>query len=154
MSRFAVPFTVLLLALVPTACGGSDEAPSRAEFVKNAEQICSDAAKQLNDLGKATTPDEVADQLDKVIAETQKSVDDLGDLERPEGDAGEAAKKFVDALEADIEDEGIPALVKLRDAIKNKDTKGAQKAYQELSAIQTTDSDKLAKQLGADGCAD
>jgi hypothetical protein len=154
MSRLAAPFTVLLLALVPVACGGSDDAPSRAEFVKNAEQICADAAKQLNDLGKATTPDEVADQLDKVIDETQKSVDDLKGLEQPEGDAGEAAKKFVDALEADIEDEGIPALEKLRDAIKDKDTKGAQQAYQELAAIQTSDSDKLAKQLGANGCAD
>jgi hypothetical protein len=153
MSRFVAPFTVLLLALVPVACGGSD-APSKGEFVKSAEQICADAAKQLNDLGKATTPEEVADQLDQVIDETQKSVDDLSDLERPEGDAGEDAKKFVDALESDIEDKGIPALEKLRDAIKDKDTKAAQQAYQELAAIETTGSDKLAKQLGADGCAD
>jgi hypothetical protein len=154
MTRFAAPFTVLLLALVPVACGGGSDAPSKEEFVKNAEQICADAAKQLNDLGKANTPNEVADQLDKVIDETQKSVDDLTDLERPEGDAGEAAKKFVDALESDIEDKGIPALEKLRDAIKDKDTQAAQQAYQELAAIETTDSDKLAKELGANGCAD
>jgi hypothetical protein len=153
MTRFVAPFTVLLLALVPVACGGSD-APSKDEFVKDAETICADAAKQLNDLGKATTPEEVADQLDKVIDETQKSVDDLSGLDRPEGDAGEQAKKFVDALESDIEDKGIPALEKLRDAIKDKDTKAAQQAYQELAAIETTDSDKLAKELGANGCAD
>ena len=153
MSRLAAPFTVLLLALVPVACGGSD-APSKAEFVKSAEQICADAAKQLNGLGKATTPDQVADQLDKVIDETQKSVDDLTELERPDGDAGAQAQKFVDALESDIEDKGIPALEKLRDAIKDKDSKAAQQAYQELAAIETTDSDKLAKELGADGCAD
>jgi hypothetical protein len=153
MSRFVAPFTVLLLALVPVACGGSD-APSKGEFAKSAEQICADAAKQLNDLGKATTPEEVADQLDQVIDKTQKSVDDLSDLERPEGDAGADAKKFVDALESDIEGKGIPALEKLRDAIKDKDTKAAQQAYKELAAIETTGSDKLAKQLGADGCAD
>ena len=153
MTRFVAPLTVLLLALVPVACGGSD-APSKDEFVKNAEQICSDAAKQLNDLGKATTPEEVADQLDKVIDETQKSVDDLSELERPVGDAGKQAQRFVAALESDIEDKGIPALEKLRDAIKDKDTQAAQQAYQQLAAIETTDSDKLAKQLGADGCAD
>ena len=153
MTRFVAPLTVLLLALVPVACGGSD-APSKDEFVKNAEQICSDAAKQLNDLGKATTPEEVADQLDKVIDETQKSVDDLSELERPEGDAGKQAQRFVAVLESDIEDKGIPALEKLRDAIKDKDTQAAQQAYQQLAAIETTDSDKLAKQLGADGCAD
>jgi hypothetical protein len=154
MNRFAAaPLTLLLLVVGLVACGGSD-APSKEDFAASAGEICAEAEKQLQELGKANSPDEVADQLDKVIDETQKSVDKLTDLERPEGDAGEAAEKFVNALESDIEDKGIPALEDLRDAIKDKDSAAAQKAYQQLQAIETTDSDKLAREIGAKGCSE
>jgi hypothetical protein len=155
MNRLAaVPLTLILLSFGPIACGGgSDDAPSKADFAKQANQICQNAEKELQDLGKASSTDEVADQIDKVIGATQKSVDDLKDLDRPEGSAGEAADKFVSAVQSDIEDKGIPALEHLRDAIKSKDQKAAQKAYQELQSIQTTDSDKLAKAAGVTGCA-
>jgi hypothetical protein len=157
MTRFAAaPLTLLVLVLGLAACGGGGggDAPSQEEFAKSADQICSDAEKSLQELGKATSADEVANQLDKVIDETQGSVDKLKDLDRPDGDAGKAAEKFVNALQSDIEDKGIPALEHLRDAIKDKDQAAAQKAYQELQAIETSDSNKLAKAIGANGCSD
>jgi hypothetical protein len=155
MNRLAaVPLTLILLSFGPVACGGGgDDSPSKADFAKQANEICQNAEKELQDLGKASSTDEVADQIDKVIGATQKSVDDLKGLDRPEGSAGEAADKFVTAVQSDIEDKGIPALEHLRDAIKSKDQQAAQKAYQELQSIQTTDSDKLAKAAGVTGCA-
>ena len=156
MNRFAAaPLTLIVLVLGLAACGGDGggDAPSQEEFAKSADQICTDAEKSLQELGKATSADEVANQLDKVIDETQGSVDKLKDLDRPDGDAGKAADKFVNALQSDIEDKGIPALEHLRDAIKSKDQQAAQKAYQELQSIQTTNSDKLAKAAGVTGCA-
>ena len=75
------------------------------------------------------------------------------DLDRPDGDAGDAADKFLAALESDINDKGIPALEKLRDAAKANDQKAAQEAVAELQAIDSGDTDKLAVAAGAKGCA-
>jgi hypothetical protein len=157
MNRFAAaPLTLILLVLGLVACGGGDgDAPSQADFAKSADEVCKNAEQALQNVGEdANTPDEIADAVDKVIDQTQKSVDELQDLERPDGDAGEAANEFVDALSSDIEDKGIPALEELREALKDNDQQAAQKAAQKLQAIETTNSDKLARDIGAKGCAE
>jgi hypothetical protein len=152
--RAAAPLTVLLLALVPAACGGGDDAPSKAEFGAAADKVCATAEKHLGQIGQnATSPAQVAAAIDKVIDETQKSVDDVKALDRPDGAAGDAADKFVDSLQTDIEGKGIPALKKLRDAAKTNDKAAAQKAADELRAIDSGDTDKLARAAGATGCA-
>jgi hypothetical protein len=156
MNRFAAaPLTLFLLVLGLAACGGGDgDAPSKADFAASADRICNEAEKSLQNVGEnANSPEEIAAAVDKVIDQTQKSIDKLKDLERPEGDAGEAADKFVDALSSDIEGKGIPALEDLRDALKDNDQQAAQKAAQKLQAIETTNSDKLARDIGAKGCA-
>ena len=155
MNRFAAaPLTLLVLALGLAACGGGGDAPSKADFAASADKICKNAETALQNVGQdAKTPDEIAAAVDKVIDQTQKSIDDLQDLDRPDGSAGDAANEFVDALSSDIEDKGIPALEDLRDALKANDQKAAQKAAQKLQAIETTNSDKLARDIGAKGCA-
>jgi hypothetical protein len=156
MNRLAVaPLTTLALALGLVACGGgSGDAPTKAEFAADADKVCAAAEKHLGEIGQnATSPAEIAKAVDKVIAETQKSVDDLQALDRPDGSAGDAADKFVNSLKSDIEGKGIPALEKLRDALKNNDQKAAQKAAQELQAIDSGNTDKLARAAGAKGCA-
>ncbi|MEA2419864.1 MAG: hypothetical protein QOE60_2070 [Thermoleophilaceae bacterium] len=155
MNRFAAaPLTMLVLVVGLVACGGSD-APSKADFAKSADEICNNAEKALQNVGKdANTPAEIAAAVDRVIDQTQKSVDDLKGLDRPDGDAGKAADKFIGALSSDIEDKGLPALKELRDAIKKNDRQAAQKAAERLQAIQTTNSDQLARDIGAKGCAD
>ena len=155
MNRFAaVPLALVLAAFGVASCGGGGDAPSKAEFAADANEICAEAEQSLKDLTKSTTPDELADALDKGIDETQKSVDKLKDLERPDGQAGEAAEKFVNALETQIQDKGVPVLEDLRDAIKDNDQQAAQDAYQRLQKIETSDANKFARQLGAKGCAD
>src|SRR5688572_9265184 len=105
MTRFAAtPLALLVLAV--SACGG-DDAPSKAEFAADADKICKNAEKQLADVAEgASSPKEVAAAVDKVIEQSQSSVDELQALDRPDGAAGDAAEKFVDALGSDIEDKG------------------------------------------------
>ena len=158
MTRFAaVPLTLIFVVFGLAACGGGDgdgSAPSKADFAASADQICKDAEDALKNVGQnASSPEEIAAAVDKVIDETQKSVDKLKDLDRPSGEAGEQAGEFVDAIQSDIEGKGIPALEDLRDAVKSKDQAAAQKAAQKLQAIETTNSDKLASEIGAKGCA-
>ena len=151
MRRLSLLF--ILASMLLAACGGEDK-PSRADFAADANKICKNAETSLKNVGEnAKRPDEIAAAVDKVIEETQKSIDDLQALEQPDGAAGEAAGKFVDALSSDIEDKGIPALEDLRDALKANDQQAAQKAAQKLQAIETTNSDKLARAAGINGCA-
>jgi hypothetical protein len=81
-------------------------------------------------------------------------VDKLKELERPEGEDGETAEKFVNAVASDIEGKGIPALEDLRDAVKKNDEQAAQQAAARLQGVETAESDKLARDLGATACAD
>lgn len=155
MIRLAVaPLTTLLLAFGLLACGGGGGAPSKAEFGAKAAKVCTTAEKHLGTIGKnANTRAEVAKAVDDVIAETRHSLDDLKALDRPDGAAGKAADRFVNSLQSDIQDKGIPALQKLRDALKTNDQKAAQKAALELQAINSANTDKLARAAGATGCA-
>ena len=156
MNRLAAaPLTTLVLAVGLVACGGGgDDAPTKAEFGADADKVCAAAEKSLGQIGQnATSRAEIAKAVDKVIDETQNSLEDLKAIDRPDGAAGEAAGKFVDSLQSDIEDKGVPALEKLRDALKSNDQTAAQKAAQELQAIDSGDTDKLARAAGAKGCA-
>jgi hypothetical protein len=157
MNRFsAMPLIPVLFVLSFSACGGGDDdAPSRDEFAEQAEKICRNAEQQLDDIAQdATSPDEIADAVDEVIKQSQASLDDLRELDRPDGDAGEAAERFVNALGTDIEDKGIPALEELRDAVRDEDQEAAAAAAQKLQQIETSDTDKLAKEIGATDCGE
>jgi hypothetical protein len=152
-----LPALLLLLALAPAlllACNG-DDAPSRQEFADEAEKICTQAQEELRDIGSgAESPEELAGLVDDVVERVQQSVDELGDLERPEGEAGEAAERFVNAVERDLEDRGIPALEEFRDAIEASDRQAAEQALEKLQAIDESDTDELAREVGAPNCGE
>ena len=151
MNRFAAaPLILIVLGLA--ACGGGDDAPSKADYAADAERICKDAEKELQGLGEGSSADEVAAAIDKAIEKTRSSVDELKELKRPDGATGEQAEEFVNAIESEI-DKGVPALRDLGQAVKDNDQKAAQDAYRRLQEIEDTDTDKLARELGITGCA-
>ena len=154
MSRLA-PILLGLLAFTIASCGGGDGGPSREEFAERANEICRQAEQSLENVGQeAESPAEIANAVDRVIEESRNAVDELADLERPEGDAGETAETFVNATRTEIEEKGIPALEDLRDALAEGDQQAAQEAAQELQSIDSDASNKAAKDLGADECAE
>ena len=143
-----------LLAFGLAACGGSD-APSKEEFAEEASKICQNAERALENVGQnAESPEDIANAVDRVIEESRNAVDELADLERPEGEDGETAERFVNATRREIEEEGIPALEDLRDALAEEDQAAAQEAAQRLQEVETEDSNRAAEELGADACAE
>ena len=155
MTRYS-PVAILVVSLGLVACGGDDDsssAPSKAEFAKNADQICQNTEKELESIGQnAGNPDEVANAIDKVIDEAQKAADDLVALERPEGDAGQTAEEFTEGFQSELNDQIVPALEDLRDALKKKDVQSVQAAAKKLQELETSKSDKAARELGATAC--
>jgi hypothetical protein len=143
---------MVVAGLFASGCGGGD-APSKAEFGASADKVCKQAEQALRGIGSPESAAEAAKAVDKVIDATQGSLDDLKDLDRPDGAAGDAADKFIDSQESEIE-KGIPALEQLRDALKNRDQQAMAKAQAKLQAIDTSDTNALARAAGAKGCAD
>lgn len=156
MTRYS-PLAILVVSLGLVACGGDDDngssAPSKAEFARNADQICRNTEKELESIGEnAGNPEEVADAIDKVIEESKKAADDLVALERPEGDTGQTAEEFTEGFQSELNDQIVPALEELQAALKKKDVQGVQKAAKKLQELETSKSDKAARDLGATAC--
>ena len=152
MTRLA-PILLSLLALTVASCDG-DDAPSQRDFAEQANEICRNAKQSLKDVAEgAQSPDEIVKAIDRVIEESRDTVDDLADLQRPEGEAGERAERFVDATRREIEGEGIAALEELREAVESRDQEAAQQVAERLREIDTGASNEAARKVGANACA-
>jgi translation initiation factor 2B subunit (eIF-2B alpha/beta/delta family) len=157
MTRLA-PILLVLLAFATTSCNGddapSDEAPSQAEYAERANEICREAEQSLEDVAEdADEPEDIVDAIDELIEEARDTVAELADLERPEGEAGETAARFVDATRAEIHDQGVPALEELRRAVESEDTAAIREAAVRLRQLDTSVSNRAARTLGATDCA-
>jgi hypothetical protein len=146
-----------LLSIGLVACGDDDDdgsAPSKQEFVTDAEQICKDTEKALENFGEnVNSPEEAADAIDKVIERARKAADDLSNLDRPEGETGETATKFAEGFKTELEDKLVPALEDLKSALQSKDPQKIQEAASKLQGLEATESDRYARQLGIRACA-
>ena len=136
-------------------CGGSDK-PSKDEFAADAEKICADLEKQSAALSK-NDPDSVGEIIaftKKARTTAQDAVKRIQALETPEGSDGEKAEKWKDAVETEANDKLIPALDRLEKAAQANDEQAIVTAAQQIQGIEATESDNLAREIGAEGCAD
>jgi hypothetical protein len=134
--------------------GGGGDAPSKAEFAKQADKICKETEKEFESIGQsAESPDEVADAIDKVIDESKSAADDLVALDRPDGADGETATKFVETFKQELNEKLVPALEDVKNALEAKDAQAVQEAAANLQKLEATESDKYARDLGATACS-
>jgi hypothetical protein len=134
--------------------GGGGDAPSKAEFAKQADKICKETEKEFESIGQsAESPDEVADAIDKVIDESKSAADDLVALDRPDGADGETATKFVETFKQELNEKLVPALEDVKKALEAKDAQAVQEAAANLQKLEATESDKYARDLGATACS-
>jgi translation initiation factor 2B subunit (eIF-2B alpha/beta/delta family) len=153
MTRLA-PILLSLLVLAVASCDGGDEPLSQRDFAEQANEICRKAEQSLENVGQdAETPQDIADAVDRVIEESRNAVDDLAELEPPEGAAGQRAERFVDATRREIEEKGIPALEDLREALERRDQEAAEQAAERLREIESGASNEAARKVGANACA-
>ena len=140
--------------LAVAGCGGDDK-PSRDEFAAEAEKVCADLEKQSDRLSQSE-PENVQDIV-KFAQDARGTAEDavqrIGDLEVPDGEDGEKAQAWKDAVEREANDQLIPALEDLEKAAQDEDDQALAAAAQRLQGIETAESDRLARELGAEGCA-
>jgi soluble cytochrome b562 len=162
MTRLAC-IIMLLFGFGLAACGDDDsdsgdgnsggDAPSKQEFAKNADQICRNAEKALEQIGEgASSPEDLSAALGKALDRSRAAANELADLERPEGADGETATKFVEGFKQEFEEKLAPAIEDLRDAVEQKDQQAVQDAASKLQSLENTESDKYGREIGADAC--
>lgn len=146
--------TVLLLPalLALGACGGV----SREDYAEDLNEICTDIEEQTERIGQAQagSPEELSTQLGEIRSAIRDGIDRMKDLERPEGDDGERAEEYVNRLETTLEEEVVPALDELEQAVREEDEERIAAAAQRLQGIDEEETQELARDLGADECAE
>jgi hypothetical protein len=144
---------LLAVAVALGACGGG---PSKEEFANELDRVCRDLEAQTAKIGQVepTTPAQLNDQLGKLRGTLRDAVARMRDIERPDGEDGEKAERYVDEVEHALENHVFPALDELEAAIRAKDDRKIRAAAAELEAIDEHETQRLAEELGADDCAE
>jgi len=166
-ARSSVLAVALTLAVALVACGrdGADEIfvpggggdpPAGGQFAAQANAICLEAKEQIVAVQRRTPdePEDLRDGLEQLGAVLESASDRLAELERPEGDAGEVAERYVEDLARRTEQ--TPALIDtIVDAVEADDVEAVEQATGRLDALaargETAD---LARRLGATECAE
>jgi hypothetical protein len=140
------------VAVLAAGCGGST-APSRADYGKDVDRICA----TLNDRVEAirqqspTTVDGIVAYADKLSKTVDDGVRQLKAVQRPDGEDGAKAKRWLDELQRQA-DATRPALAALKDAARRRDTAAIQAAVKRIQALDSRKVNQLARDAGARVC--
>jgi hypothetical protein len=149
----ALPVVLAIAAIA--GCGGSS-APSKATYGKDVDKLCSTLDDRVSAIQKKapSTTDELvdfADDLEKVIDDGVKQLDDV---ERPDGKDGEKAEAWIKELTKQKDEAIKPALEELKKAAQSKDTAAIQRAVQRIQRVDEKKVNQLAREAGARSCGD
>ena len=149
----ALPVVLAIAAIA--GCGGSS-APSKATYGKDVDKLCSTLDDRVSAIQKKapSTTDELvdfADDLEKVIDDGVKQLDDV---ERPDGKDGEKAEAWIKELTKQKDEAIKPALEELKKAARSKDTAAIQRAVQRIQRVDEKKVNQLAREAGSRSCGD
>jgi hypothetical protein len=143
----------MIVAVLVAGCGGSS-APSRVDYGKDVDKVCAtlDARVEAIQRDRPTTTDQLVAFADDLKQALDDGVRKLEAVERPKGDDGVKAQRWLDALQRQAE-AVKPALAALKDAARRKDVAAIRRAAQRIQSIDSSRVDALARAAGARGCA-
>lgn len=145
-----IGIVVLAAVLFSAACSfgeGADDRLSRDEYIRRADAICADYDKRLNDLGRAESVEQLAENADRALPIAQEGVGKLRELQPPEN-----LERPVDEW-LERNDRNVDLIEALRDAARA----GEETRIQELAAEAAENeaaADRLAGRIGLKDCAE
>jgi hypothetical protein len=145
---------VAVLSVVLAGCGGGGGAPTRAEYGRNADRLCTQLEQQVNEAesGSPSSAAEIGAYADRVARALSRGVQAIDNVRRPDGKDGVKAKAYVDELRRQVDTEARPALQALKAAAARGDKAGVQAAVQRLRTVDSSKLNRLARAAGAEGC--
>lgn len=163
--RSTLPAVALaVVALVACGRGGEDVIPGRGggdtpaggRFAAQANAICLGAKKEIIAIQRRTSdePEDLRGGLERLGAVLQDASKRLAELERPDGDAGEIAERYVEDF-ADRAERTPELIDKVVDAVEADDVEAVKQATRGLNALPAQgQTAELARRLGATECAE
>jgi multidrug resistance efflux pump len=137
-------------AAAATGCsvgGDGDGRLSREEYLSQADAVCAEYDKRLNDLGRAESVEQLAENADRALPIAQEGVGKLRELQPPEN-----LERPVDEW-LERNDRNVDLIEALRDAARA----GEETRIQELAAEAAENeaaADRLAGRIGLKDCAE
>lgn len=138
-----LPVAVALL-LVPSACGG-EEPLSKAEYVKQADAICTDYANRQKKLGEPKSVKDIERLADETKPLVEAQLKKLRALNAPDSVKDDANDAY------DLLDQQVPKIDELVAAAKKNDVKRIQKIATEAGKLDDQANAK-AKAIGLKVC--
>ncbi len=146
-----LPAIALLAAagLIAVGCGGGGDGGrlSEAEFRAQANAVCLKYDERIEALGEPESLEEVPEFVDQALPIIEEGVAELRELEPPE-----ELEADYDRMLAETE-RSVGVAQRLRDAAAEGDQQALQDAFEEGNAADSQ-SDRIARELGLDECAD
>ena len=136
--------------------GLGEDPPAGGQFAAQANAVCLEAKQQIVAIQRRTPdePEDLRGGLERLGAVLQAASDRLAQLERPDGEAGEVAERWVEEFARRTEQ--TPRLIDdtVR-AVEADDTDALEQATQRLNALGAQgETAELARRLGATECAE
>jgi len=152
MKLAAVVLAVSLCAAL-AACGGSS-APSRASYGKDVDKVCATLGARVAAIqsDEPQTPDEIAGFAERLERAIDDGVRELRAVQRPDGEDGVRAGRWLDALQRQNDEVVKPALAELQAAARRGDMAAVRRAVERLQRSDSPRVDRLAREAGARDC--
>jgi hypothetical protein len=150
MTRTAVSFAAAVGAtasLVLAACGGGDGGLSREEFLSEADSICTEYDRRIQEIDEPQSIDDIERYADEAKPVIEEGMSELRELEPP-NDLQEQWDEYIASSQ-----ESVEYLDELRQAGAAGDPARIQEIAQEVSQ-KNEEADRLARDLGLQDCTD
>jgi hypothetical protein len=137
---------------VALLAGCGDSSPSLDEFGQEASDKCAQSGSQIQAMGEPEGLDgfvRFAREADRVFS---RLAEDLKALERPAGEDGEKATRFVEVYERELDEIYLPALREVGRLAEAGDERAALRAVERFTEVETPESDRLAREIDARAC--
>ena len=135
---------------------GAADRPAGGQFAAQANAICLDAKQKIVAVQRGTPdePENLRGGLEQLGAVLRDASDRLAELERPDGDAGEVADRWIEDFARRTEE--TPELIDtIVAAVAADDTRAVLQATRRLNAFSAKgETAELARRLGATECAE
>ena len=137
---------LVLLALALAACGGGDDRLSRQELVSQADAICMDFERRIDELGEPQSLEALAEFAREAQPIFDEGLDELRELEPPE-DLEETYGRWIATG-----DETADVLQELGEAAGDGDEAEVRRISERADDLDQR-SDRLARRIGLKECA-
>lgn len=154
-SRTLTAAVLLPSAIALGACGDGGGV-SKDDYAQELDEVCTGIEAQTESIGQVRpgNSQELTEQLGKIRTAISDGIQRLRDIERPDGADGEQAQEYIDKVESDFQGQLVPALDDLQEAVRARDEVKVRAAAARLQSIDDGNTDELARDLGADKCAE